>query len=440
MRQEKRDDAEAARDSIASPFRRVLKNVGWLLTGKGVGAVLSLVYLGLATRMLGLEGFGQFMLILSIGQAVAAIMLFQSWQVVVRYGVPLVRAGDRAKLGRLVRFCSILDIVAAVLGCVAVTGVLLLLDHRLGWDDAMTRDAILFCLVLMLSVRSCAIGVLRLFDRFGIGAIADSVTPIARFVGAMVVVATGPDVRGFLIAWAAAEVLTAIAHWYYVWRIAPDLMRGWVGTGAASREHPGLWRFALLTNVSATLNASSKQIVVVLVGLVTGPAAAGAYRLAFQLSQALAQVAEMFSRGVFPEFARAHGGETSGDLKRLFRQSTRLTVAVGGIICLLVPIAGEPALRLVGGSAYAGAYPLVLVLSLAVAIDVMGIGFEPVLLGTDRAGTAFRIRLTAVLALVAAGAVLVPRYDALGAALATLVSSSVALVLLWPAAQRAVRG
>jgi O-antigen/teichoic acid export membrane protein len=251
--------------------------------------------------------------------------------------------------------------------------------------------------------------------------------------------AAGPSVRGFLIAWAAAEIVTAIVHWYYVMRVAPELMRGWAGTIAAPREHPGLWTFALLTNVSATLNASSKQIVVVAVGLVTGPAAAGAYRLAFQLSQALAQVAEMFSRGIFPEFARAHGGEARSELRRLFRQSTRLTVTVGAIICLMVPLLGEPALRLVGGSAYAGAWPLVLVLSLAVAIDVMGIGFEPMLLGTDRASTAFRIRFAAVLVLAASAALLVPRYDALGAALATLAASIATLALMWPAAARAVR-
>lgn len=429
----------ATEEKVASPFRRALRNVGWLLTGKGLGAVLSLVYLGLATRTLGPEGFGQFMLILSIGQAVAAMMLFQSWQVVVRYGVPLQAANDTGALGRLVRFCTLLDAGAAVAGCGVVWVVLWALDARFGWDDRMTRDAMIFCAVLMLSIRSSAIGVLRLYDRYGIGAVAESTTPIMRFIGAAIVVATGPTVRGFLIAWGTAEILTAIVHWRAVWRVAPGLMRGWRDSTSAWREHPGLMRFAALTNVSATLNAAGRQGVVVVVGLVTGPAAAGAYRLAFQLSQALAQIAEMFSRGIFPEFSRADRATSRDDLRRLFRQSTRLTLAVGAVICLAVPILGEPALHLVGGKAYTTAWPLVLVLSLAVAIDVMGIGFEPVLIGTGRAGTAFRIRLAAVGVLVLAAFVLVPRFEALGAALATLAASAAALVMLWPAALRAVR-
>ena len=57
-----------------TPFGRALRNVGWLLTGKGVGAVLSLVYLALATRSLGVAGFGQFSLVLGTGQAAAALV------------------------------------------------------------------------------------------------------------------------------------------------------------------------------------------------------------------------------------------------------------------------------------------------------------------------------------------------------------------------------
>src|SRR3546814_11340903 len=40
-----------------SSLRSILQNTGWLLTGKGVGAVLSLFYLAIVTRTLGPAGF-----------------------------------------------------------------------------------------------------------------------------------------------------------------------------------------------------------------------------------------------------------------------------------------------------------------------------------------------------------------------------------------------
>ena len=49
-------------------MQRLMKNIGWLLTGRGLNAVLSLVYLALATRALGLDGFGHFAIIVAWGR------------------------------------------------------------------------------------------------------------------------------------------------------------------------------------------------------------------------------------------------------------------------------------------------------------------------------------------------------------------------------------
>lgn len=432
-------DGAKAGASAPSAFGRALRNVGWLLTGKGVGAVLSLVYLALATRSLGPVKFGQFALILSIGQAVAALVGFQTWQVVIRFGMPHLKSGRVDALGRLVRFCAALDLLAALIGCALAWAGIFLMSARLGWSPQIVYEAILFCFILLLSVRTTAVGVLRLHDRFRTGAIADAVTPIARFVGALAAVLLGASVRGFLIAWAVAEVVTAIAYWSSAHHVAPGLLGHWKAADRAPRENPGLWHFAFATNVDATLNVASKQCVVVLVGLVTGPAMAGGYRLAYQLSQALLRVSEMFSRAIFPEFTRAGVGETPHELRRLFRQSTRLALSVGAGICVIVPLAGMPMLQLIAGPTYVGAYPVLVLLGLAAGLEIMSVGFEPVLLGLGRAAAVLRIRVVSVLALIAGVALLMPRFGLAGAGTATLLSASVMLALLLRAALIAVR-
>lgn len=45
-------------------MKRILRNIGWLLGSRGVPAALSLVYLALATHVLGLEEFDRFALLL----------------------------------------------------------------------------------------------------------------------------------------------------------------------------------------------------------------------------------------------------------------------------------------------------------------------------------------------------------------------------------------
>ena len=60
------------------PIRRILSNIGWLLGGKGFGAVSSLLYLAILSRSLGVKDFGHFALIFGISQAVCALASFQT--------------------------------------------------------------------------------------------------------------------------------------------------------------------------------------------------------------------------------------------------------------------------------------------------------------------------------------------------------------------------
>ena len=57
-------------------YRRIFKNIGWLLGGKGFGAVCSLVYLAILARSLGVKDFGHFSLIFGTAQALVALAGF----------------------------------------------------------------------------------------------------------------------------------------------------------------------------------------------------------------------------------------------------------------------------------------------------------------------------------------------------------------------------
>jgi hypothetical protein len=208
LRRLRHPESDTHRDGA---WHGILRNTGWLLAGKIVGAVLSLIYLGLATRSLGPTAFGQFVVILGTGQAIATIVSFESWQLLIRYGMGFLRAGQSDALGRLVAFCTILDFAGAIIGAgLAVAGVALL-GPWFGWSSGTQTQALIFCFVLLVSFRSAATGVLRLHDRFGAAALAETVTPVVRLIGALLVISTGASVTGLLIAWAVAELVTAIA-------------------------------------------------------------------------------------------------------------------------------------------------------------------------------------------------------------------------------------
>ena len=421
-------------------MRRILENAGWLLAGKGVGAVLSLIYLGIATRSLGVSGFGQFALILGTAQTLAALVGFQTWQLVVRYGMEHLQAGRTDKLRDIVSFSLLLDFGGALLGCLLALLSVRAIGGYFGWSPALQHQALLFAFVMLLTIRSTAMGVLRLHDRFRTGALADSVVPVMRLVGAVLVLVAGPSVAGFLLAWATAEVIAAGSTWWLAARCGAGAMtlRHLPRPSAVLSDNPGLGHFAAITNLNFTLAGVSKQFSTVIVGLFAGPAAAGQYRLAYQLAHAMAKVADLLSRAVYAELTRVHFGSARENLGKLFRSAVRFSALAAGTIVILLLLIGKPVLLLVAGPEFAGAYPLLLLLGIAAALDLGGVSFEPALLATGRAGMVLKLRLIVTASLILLLVLLLPPMGATGSAIATLAAACIGLVLFGWSAWRAI--
>ena len=416
----------------------LVRNTGWLLSGKTVGAILSFFYLGLATRSLGPTGFGQFTLVLGTAQAIATLVTFESWQLLVRYGMPRLRAHDGAGLGRLIAFCVTLDLGGAVVGCLIAVGAIAVLTPVFDWSADLREQALLFCFVLLLCTRSAATGVLRLHDRFGAAAFAETVTPVLRLFGALVVVWQGATVIGLLAAWAVADIVTALVYWRGAIQTVPVRQWHWRGVAAVPAEIPGLWRYAAMVNATATLGLVGRQLAVLMVGAWVGPAAAGGYRLAHQLGQALANITDMMSRATFSELMRTRAGQTAAELAQLFRRASLIALITATVMVVLVLLAGPTLLGLLAGPGYDDAVPLLMLLGVAAALDAAGVSFEPALIATDRAWLALRLRMLSTALLLAGLVLLLSEFGPIGAAAATAIASALTLLLLGTAAWRAI--
>lgn len=412
-------------DPLNAGLRRVGTNAGWLLAARVFQAVLSIAYLAIATRTLGLADFGRFALIVAIGQGISSVVSFQTWQFVVSYGTRLQVEGDGRGLDRIVGFATALDLVAAFVGSMVTLGVVMLLAPVLGLPADLNGAALGFCFILLITTRSTPIGILRLEQRFREAAFADAVTPGVRAGGAVLAALLMPSVTGFLSAWAVAEAVTAAVYWRMALRdrspaLAPQGLRH------LAREEPSLWRFVFLTNLSSTLTLSSKQLTLIIVGAFGGPAAAGMFRVAAQLAQAMVRATQTFSRAAYAELVLAI---TQGSDRALLTQLTVIAGLVAAAMVAFAAVLGEPLLHLIATRQFSGAYLPVVVLVAAAGIDLLGFAFEPALTARGQAGAAFRLRALATGVQMGLLFVLLPAFGVIGGAWATL-GGSVAAVLL----------
>ena len=425
--------------AAADAFARILANTGWLLGGKGVGAVLSLAYLAIVTRTLGVADFGRFALVLSAANVIKALVSFDSWQIVVRYGQPHLTAGNGDALNRVLRFCILIDLASALAGAAVAGAIILLFGPALGLEPGMGVEVWLFSLLMMITIRSSPTGVLRLFDRFDSAAFAETMIPVGRMIGAVAAWLLMPGITGFLLAWAFAELLCALSYWFLALRVGGDRIGNWRAGRAldARRENPGIIGFLTATNLQTSLGSIGQQVAVLIVGGFVGPTGAGLYRLANQLANSLTKISSLLSRSIFVELSRtsAQGTEALG---ALFRRTNRLALVAGAVIIALILTIGYPLLGLIAGADFLPAYPLLLMLGMSACIDLAGVSYRPLLMATNRAGLSLRISFLSTLLLLGLQSALLPIYGTKGAAMANILSSLAAFTMMGLASRRAV--
>jgi O-antigen/teichoic acid export membrane protein len=402
-------------------MRRLMQNIGWLLGGRGVNAVLSLVYLALATRTLGIQAFGYFALIVALGQTVTGLANFQTWQFVVRWG-----ADDKGP-GEATGFAIALDFLSVLLGAVLAAALVWSTKLWLPLPADMRAIAFGFCLVSLLAMRSTPTGLLRLRFAYGLATAAESVQPLVRAAGAMVAVLLLPTVLGFIIAWAAAEVAVALALWLAAAR-RERIDFSQISLKRLPRDHPDAWRFVWATNLSGSLAVGGKQAIVLLVGAFGGEAFAGGFRVASQLGQALVQLAQTVSKAIYPELVHARE-----DAHAIARRMANIAL-IGGVLAIaFVLLFGRWGLVAVAGPEFRVVYWTMVILAIAGAIELVGASLESLLVSANRAGTAFLARAIPTLLSLVLLETAMDWNGLKGAAFAVLGSSALSVIGFWVA-------
>jgi len=410
----------------------VTQNLGWMLASRGLSAVFSLVYLAIIARSLGVSGFGKFALITGAAQLLANLLAFQTWQIIVQYGVNHIGNGDEGRLARLYRSAILLDIVSAVTGIAAGAIILHFFAEALSMTPTLARATLIFNIIMLLSVRSTPIGIMRLRDRFSFAAGAESALPTLRLIGAVIVWFVHPRLQGFLIAWAIAELLTAAVHWYVVHRMGDIklMIRSGRNVRNVVAENPGIVRYALTASFSQSLFITAKQVPLFLVGGLTGTAAAGTFRLAAQLSRSLTVLSQTIAKSAFPEIVRAVRNQGIASLSTMIWRSLRAAAAVSATVFFIGVLFGKFVLETVGGVEFGSAYHTLLWLTAAACIDLATVAFEPSIMAAHRAHLAFLARLTATAMMVGLALFLEPTMGANGVAAAVLANALCQAILL----------
>ncbi len=378
---------------------RIARNTGLLFGGKSAGALIGLVVLVILGKTLPPAEFGGLLLLHAYAATFSGLASFNSWQIVVNFGVDPLSRNDWPGLHRLLRVTLGLDGLGASLAAILAVALLPVAYTAIGLPEGYRLAALGYCALIIFNQTSASTGFLRLCDRFDLLSAHTLVMPLGRLAGVLACVWLGTGLGGFILVWFAAALLSyltlpvlALTELARRGQLA-GLFRLQDGLGSPM---PGIWNFAVFSNLDATVRTASEHLPTLLAGALFGPGAAAIYRVSRQVADLFARAVRQFDRVVHPEIARLLNNGEKDRVARLASRSSIALVTMGLALAMGLALSGADLLSSLLGPAYGGAGPLVLLLLLAATLVAAAMPFHPILYAFKRPSLALMSRLCGI--------------------------------------------
>jgi O-antigen/teichoic acid export membrane protein len=410
-------------------LKRVLKNFGVVLRGRGIGAAFSVGATGLMANALSVTEFGMVILLHTYIMVIRGALNFNTFEAIVRFGVPLKDRGDQSALCTLLRSTMLVDLAAALLATVLAIAAVPLAGQLLHWDGEIISWATTYSLVILSTANGTPNGVLRIYDRFDALGVQFTIGPALRFSMVVALWMLDAPKLMYIIAWGVAFSAGNI----YLFVRGLIELRAHMNAGLWHRFRwrevrgmgAGFWKFIGVVYWQTNIDLLPKHVSVLLAGSLLGPAAAGLFRLAREFSTVLTQPAVMLREVLFPDLTRSfHAGD--GVIKPVAFK-TAVYAAAGGMLFVLISVVlGESILGIVGKE-YIAASALLTLLLVAASFDLASAPLRAAAYAMGRASTVLRIHILGIITYIAMFFILTPITGLIGPGLAAILSSLLAL-------------
>jgi len=416
-------------------WAKPIRNIGVLLLGRGAQAVFSLVYVAMAARTLGPRDFGILVLIHSMAMAISDIARFQTWQFVLHYGAGPWHERNMGNLRRVLKFSLVLDAIGVAIGLVVMFIGAPYAAMAFGIPETMDTAIRLYGLsIIFMVVADTPNGLLRLLDRFDLAAWQNTAMPAVRLVGSVILAIMDAGLYAFLILWFGAAVFEHIVLFVLAWREAvrrgifskPD-----TGDPPPWRADKPVWWFCISTSVNSSLQLAQSHLGTLAVGWLLGPAPAGLFRIASQVSSVLVKpLRQLFMPAILPELSHLRA---AGRLKERMVMVRRVSVLTGlvatGLLLVLILI-GKPAIALLAGQDYVAAYGVMVALAAGGTISAWAVALEPLLISNGKVHFITAARTGSTLLYLSLLYPLTLQFGLMGAGYAAIVQAAVISLLL----------
>lgn len=361
-------------------FRAILRDAGYLGSSKVFAGLLGLAALAFASRGMSPAEFGTLAIVLAYTKGVSNLATFQTWHFIVRFGTPALTTRNLKRVRDVIGFSLGLDLASGVAALLAGMAALPFIANWVGVSTDNTLLALFYCTLIPLQTASTPTGVLRALDRFDLLSLQQLIKPLLRVVGGGLCLLFHWGFAGFIATWYLAQAVDTATGWaftIYEFRrrrirraLHPFLRR-------PRRKVPGAWEFVWTTNVGRSIWSIKDPGSNILIGIVLGPAAAGLFKVADSIYNAVGEPASLLRKSFYPAIMRLD--PRTREPWRLGIRFGALAGAIGLLMAAVLIVIGQPLVLRVFGAHYGAAYDMLRIMVLALVVSMATFPLESLL-------------------------------------------------------------
>ena len=356
-----------------SSLRRIFNNMVHLMSGKAVAGLLSLAYIALAARLLGVSDYGVLNLVHGYAVFIGGVVAFSGFHAVVRYGEQALQNKQHYRLKNLILLMSLVELGMALLAILIAIMLVPWAGRMMEWSAPAIEFGALYSLAIFATVRATPHGLLQLAQRFDLIGAHQAIMPLVRFIGVLGVWIIGGGLHEFLWIWLVSSLAEGLSMWvmgYYVLgRMALEKdNEAPLTLKSVRRDNPGLVSFMAATNVDLTLRDLAPKATPLIIGWILGPVATGLYVLALRATTILYQPAQMLGQAGYSVITKLITAGKYDEAEHTIRRSVGITMGLSVLLVIIFGVFARQILEILGGPEFTNGAVLLFLVAIGRAI------------------------------------------------------------------------
>ena len=398
---------------------KVIRNSAHLFTANTISLALSFVQGALAVHLLGAAGLGLITLVIGYASTVNSLLSFRMSELVVRYGGEYIEKGERVKASALIKAAGLTEALVSVLAFLVVLATAGWASQTIAKTSGTDVMFIVFAIGLLANFNAeTSIGILQVTGKIQYQGTINLIQSTFSIIIVVTAFFFGNVLLFVLLAYLAGKIIMGLGLFFSAQsQLRKVLGKGWWRTPLTSlTDSRSAIRFAVSSNISATIIKVFRDSEPLWVGYFLTTGAVGYYKVAYTLVSFLSVPADPLIAATFPEINRLIVQRAWPALRSFLRKVTMISFTINIAAALGFVFLGRFALTIyTGHEEFVFAYPAMLALFTGLAFNYTLFWNRPLLLAFGLPDFPIWATLTAGLVKVALAFWLVPKFGILAA-------------------------